>query len=258
MRNPNRETTFRFRQFSVENRRSAMKVGTDGVLLGAWAEFPPSSPAAACLGILDIGAGTGLVSLMLAQRFPSAAITAIEIDPESARECLENFRHSPWSARLSLLHGNFIEEPLTGGYGLIVSNPPFFNNGAKAPDHARHTARHEDSLPLEKLIGKSAALLAPGRGSLALVLPAERGEEAEFAAEVARLRLWRKVSLSTVPGKPPRRVLMQFVNNGMTETASGLLADADLPEISAECLSATSGQRSPWHRNLVKDFYLNP
>lgn len=252
MRNPNRETIFRFQRFSVENRRSAMKVGTDGVLLGAWAELPPVSEAGGTDGslrprILDVGAGTGLVSLMLAQRFPAASVSAIEIDADSAEECAANFRQSPWSARLDVVKADFLSEPFGRDFHLIVSNPPFFNNGAKAPDEARHAARHEDSLPLATLIERAASLLAPGAGSLALVLPADRRADAESAAAFSRLRLWRGVVLTTVPGKAPRRVLLQFVNSG-----------AAAASISAECLASTGGPRSPWHRELVKDFYLNP
>lgn len=252
MRNPDRETTFRFKRFSVENRRSAMKVGTDGVLLGAWADVPGNlteeyknlpNPVPR---ILDIGAGTGLVSLMLAQRFPTASVTAIEIDSDSAKECAVNFRQSPWAGRLETVHDDFLAARLPAAYNLIVSNPPFFNNGAKAPDSARHIARHEDSLPLDRLIARASNLLEPMRGSLALVLPTERCDEAVFAAEISRLYLWRKVMVTTVPGKAPRRVLLQFLNR---ETPSN---------ITAEYLSDSSGNRSEWHRALVKDFYLKP
>lgn len=252
MRNPDRETTFRFKRFSVENRRSAMKVGTDGVLLGAWADVPGNlteeyknlpNPVPR---ILDIGAGTGLVSLMLAQRFPTASVTAIEIDSDSAKECAVNFRQSPWAGRLETVHDDFLAARLPAAYNLIVSNPPFFNNGAKAPDSARHIARHEDSLPLDRLIAQASDLLESKLGSLALVLPVERCDEAVLAAEISRLYLWRKVMVTTVPGKAPRRVLLQFLNR---ET------DAN---ISAEYLSDSSGNRSEWHRALVKDFYLKP
>lgn len=257
MRNPGRETTFRFKQFSVVNCRSAMKVGTDGVLLGAWATIPPGEPLNdERFSILDVGAGTGLISLMLAQRYPSAAITGIEIDDISAEECSLNFIHSPWSNRLSLRQADFLQDDFDGSFNLIVSNPPFFNNGAKAPDTARNTARHEDSLPLGKLIERSASLLEPGNGSLALILPADRSAEAEFAAEVAKLSLWRKVSLTTVPGKAPRRVLLQFCNLGKDDKDPG--KQPIVPEISTQCLSDRDGRRSQWHQNLVKDFYLNP
>lgn len=254
MRNPDRETTFRFKRFSVENRRSAMKVGTDGVLLGAWADMP-GDMTGECVNvnvrnpiprILDIGAGTGLVSLMLAQRYPTAMVTAIEIDSDSAEECAANFSQSPWVGRLEIVRDDFLAARLPGAYNLIVSNPPFFNNGAKAPDSARHIARHEDSLPLDRLIARASDLLEPKLGSLALVLPVERCDEAVLAAEISHLYLWRKVMVTTVPGKAPRRVLLQFLNR---ETA---------PNISEEYLSDSSGNRSEWHRALVNDFYLKP
>lgn len=244
MRNPDRETTFRFRLFSVENRRSAMKVGTDGVLLGAWAELPAAiaSPA-----VLDIGAGTGLVSLMLAQRFPGALIEAMEIDPASAEECAANFRNSPWSDRLAVREADFLTAAFDRKFDLIVSNPPFFNNGAKAPDSARMAARHEDSLPLGSLINRAAELLAAG-GSIALIVPADRRADAEYAAELARLTLWRKVTITTVVGKPPRRVLLQFVNTPTIQNLKQAAAE--------ETLNTSEGERTPWHRELVKDFYI--
>ncbi|MDE6126542.1 MAG: methyltransferase [Muribaculaceae bacterium] len=235
-----------------------MKVGTDGVLLGAWAELPPAFDVDRVRPLLlDVGAGTGLISLMLAQRFPSAEISAVEIDGESACECSDNFARSPWHGRMSVVNSDFLTAEFCGGFNLIVSNPPFFANGAKAPDEARHAARHEDALPLAALIERGARLLEPDCGALALVLPSERADEAEFAAELSHLHLWRKTILTTVPGKAPRRVLLQFLNRagGVDECDD---CASENPIISNECLSTSSGSRTSWHRELVKDFYLNP
>ncbi|MDE7142746.1 MAG: hypothetical protein K2O33_07635, partial [Muribaculaceae bacterium] len=152
---------------------------------------------------------------------------------------------------------DFLTAEFCGGFNLIVSNPPFFANGAKAPDEARHAARHEDALPLAALIERGARLLEPDCGALALVLPSERADEAEFAAELSHLHLWRKTILTTVPGKAPRRVLLQFLNRagGVDECDD---CASENPIISNECLSTSSGSRTSWHRELVKDFYLNP
>ncbi len=235
-----------------------MKVGTDGVLLGAWAMFPGPDKGRLAL---DVGAGTGLVSLMLAQRFTSARVEAIEIDKASAEECAANFQRSAWADRLMVREADFMTAEFAESYDLIVSNPPFFNNGAKALDASRLTARHEDTLPLSKLITHSAELLN-SYGSIALIIPAERYAEAEYAAALAGLHLWREVLITTVPGKAPRRVLLQFtrclvdsedIKTPVTPTYGKLIKT-----VSSEILSTGSEERSPWYRDLVKDFYLKP
>lgn len=252
MRNPNRETVFRFKQFAVVNRLSAMKVGTDGVLLGAWALCTSENPTASNTSpsprrILDVGCGTGLIALMMAQRFPSADVFAIELDTASADEASANFEASPWADRLHLIQGDFLQAKIKQEFDLIVSNPPFFTNGLVAPDQARHQARHESALPLASLIKRSLPILSP-TGKIALVLPADRLQELSAILQnsiCSELTLSRVCMVSTVPTKPPRRLLAELDRQALSP--------------SAEQLSIHDGNGCFTQRyiNLTKDFYLN-
>lgn len=220
-----------------------MKVGTDGVLLGAWAgcAYPRR--------ILDIGTGTGLIALMLAQRFPEADITAIEIDPQACEEAAGNFRRSPWASRLKLICGDFLNLPadiLGEPFDLIVSNPPFFTNGALAPDTARLTARHEITLPLERLIETARAFLSP-TGQVSLILPADHEGRIRETAVFNRLELSRMIHISTVPTKPPRRLLVELTHNG-----GNAVCESDHLSI-----HSVDGNFTDKYINLLKDFYLN-
>lgn len=251
MRNPDREKVFRFKRFEVANHLSAMKVGTDGVLLGAWALsrregvglLPPAR-------ILDVGCGTGLIALMMAQRFPGADIYGIEIDPAAAAEASANFRNSPWSERLTVTEGDFTSV-FPGAYNnlfdLIVSNPPFFTNGEHSPEAARLVARHEKTLPLETLLDISSKILSP-QGSLCLVLPADRENNLKFLSVASRLAVSRLTLVSTVPSKPPRRLLAELRHASVIEGG-----------ISTDHLSLhdSSGGFTKDYHSLVKDFYLN-
>lgn len=257
MRNPDRETIFRFKQFEVANRLSAMKVGTDGVLLGAWClsdtgyrqtNTTPDRPTPK--KILDAGCGTGLIALMMAQRFPDAEITAIEIDSLAAREAKNNFSKSPWSGRLSLIEGDFnsaFRENETDKFDLIVSNPPFFNNGELSPDKLRVMARHESSLTLETLTRTSRRILSKN-GSLCMILPADREEELKFMAVANHFDIQRTTRVSTVPSKPPRRILAELRPSGLH------LSDTHPDHLS---IHDAAGGFTGEYTSLVKDFYLN-
>ena len=142
-----------------------MKVGTDGVLLGAWT-MPSSYPHQ----ILDVGTGTGLVAIMLAQRFTRSQIHAIDIDQASAEEAQFNAQSSPWSERLNITHCALQDYNPSNKYDLIVSNPPYFRNTTQSQDQARATARNNDSLSLEYLVEKSYELLNEN-GELAFIIP---------------------------------------------------------------------------------------
>ena len=150
MRNPDRLTRFSFKQFEMSNCRSAMKIGTDGVLLGAWAIGTPiSRQSDEELRIMDVGSGTGLIALMLAQRFPEATIVGVECDRDAAEEGADNFAGSPWHENLQMVHADFntiAQESTSESLDAVVSNPPFFTNGAHAPDMQRLAARHEGTL----------------------------------------------------------------------------------------------------------------
>ena len=212
MRNPDRQPTFRFKQFEISNCRSAMKVGTDGVLLGAWAfgGIPPERE----VRVLDVGCGTGVIALMLAQRFQSAIITGVEINSDAAGEAALNFSASSWGDRLSVTCSDFLEyavmDGLPGFYDLIISNPPFFTNGALAPDLSRRAARHEGSLDLASLMARASVLLKPG-GRLGMVLPVEQQSRMELQAALSGMTLVPICYVKTVDRKAPRRIMCELV-----------------------------------------------
>ena len=157
---------FQFKEFSVKQEHSAMKISTDGVLLGAWA---PVDDAAS---VLDIGAGTGLLSLMIAQRCDAPLIDAVEIDEAAYIECTDNFENSPWGDRLFCYHASFEElvAEIDTLYDFIISNPPFYTADTQAPETARSTARSATALPFETLIEGVAQLLSD-RGRFAVIIP---------------------------------------------------------------------------------------
>ncbi len=249
MRNPNRQTTFRFKQFEVSNCRSAMKVETDGVLLGAWA-FQSLIPhnATTPLRILDVGCGTGVISLMMAQRFPDASIVGIDIDPAAAMEASENFSESPWGERLCAVCADFIEWTCdqTQQFDLIISNPPFFANGALAPIEERRIARHEGTLCVDSIIASAEVLLKP-HGRLALILPAEQKQRVEFQASLHAMQFNKSCLVRTVERKAPRRILFE------------ISAGCDNPVHTEEMLTIqnSDGNPSDYYRQLVEPFYIH-
>ena len=172
---------FQFKQFSVCQSESAMKIGTDNVLLGAWTpiENHPRS-------ILDIGAGTGILALMLAQRTSAQTIDAIEIDENAYIECTNNFENSPWADRLFCYFASFdefVEEMLDEPYDLIISNPPFYTSNYRTNQSARNKARFEDSLPFPTLIEGVSKLLS-ANGTFSVIIPfAEEGSFIELAQQ---------------------------------------------------------------------------
>lgn len=215
-----RERLFRFRQFSVSHSASAMKVGTDGVTLGAWASVGVGDT------VLDVGAGCGLIGLMAAQR-GAAAVTLLEIDPLAAEEAAANAAASPWGDRTETICADFTAVDFAGRrFDRIISNPPFFTNGALAPGAARALARHESSLTLESLTGRAAPLLASG-GTLSVIIPADSAERAIFAAGIAGLCCLRRTELFTRQGAPPRRVLLEFSASGGPCVHSDLIVGSD-------------------------------
>lgn len=193
--------TFRFRQFTVRHDRCAMRVGTDGVLLGAWARL--DAPARR---LLDVGTGTGLIALMLAQRAPAARVTALDIDPACVLQARENVAGSPFAERIEVIEGD-IKDYEAEGFDHIVSNPPFFTEQTLAPDPRRALARSATSLPADALIAAALRLLAP-EGTLSVILPAS--QENSFRYEASLRGLWPEAvcRVSTTSAKPPRRVMM--------------------------------------------------
>ena len=242
---------FRFKQFTVWHDRCAMKVGTDGVLLGAWAgqerlgETQVNHPR----NILDIGTGSGLIALMLAQRFPKARITGIDCDRDAAMQARENFAGSPWSGRLRAIHTslqNYCHGPEAASerFGLIVSNPPFYDNTLTNPDSRRCTARHTGGLPHDELLLLSAGLLT-GSGVFSLIVPSESERSILRLADRSRLHLHRLTRVYSKPSSRPRRILASFGRQQLPQPLEYSLT-----------LTDTDGTRSPEHIRLTRDFYL--
>ena len=180
-----------------------MKVGTDGVLLGAWVDLSKAD------NILDIGTGTGLIALMLAQRC-SASIDAIEIDEAAASQALENVRLSPWKMRVKVIHSS-LQEFISPNkpYNLIVTNPPYFINALPAPDKKRALARHSQQLSLIELIKKAKSLMHPD-GHFAVILPDSVYNEFVAQANLYNLYPVRETRVHSTPDKKAFRILAEF------------------------------------------------
>ena len=216
-----------------------MKVGTDGVLLGAWAGVRPSDRR-----MLDIGTGTGLIALMLAQRAPEAHVTGVDID--DVAQARENADASPWGDRVAFERCAVQEFSTPELFDLIVSNPPFFVDSLTCPDEGRTAARHAVHLPFDELRDAVLRLLAPA-GRFAVILPTP--EAARFLSVCAgRLALTRRTDVRTTPRHPAKRALMEFSRADAAATA---------PEIS-ELVVGTGEHEcyTPEYRTLTRDFYL--
>ena len=221
-----------------------MKVGTDGVLLGAWAEGGRR--------ILDIGTGTGLIALMMAQRFAEADVTAIDIDATACRQAAENVAASPFAQRIETLNISLQEyvkgaSPITGGalrFDAIVSNPPFFENSLRSPDSGRSIARHADSLPFPDLFNGVSQLLSDD-GVFSVIIPAEKMETFCANSYLSGFYISRKYMLKTTPCKPAKRCILAFRKH--------LPESLEQREVH---LQNEDGSRSEWYRDLTADFYL--
>ncbi len=229
---------FQCKKFFVGHDQCAMKVGTDGLLLGAFAPLPlAGSP------ILDIGAGSGLISLMLAQRTAGAnPIDAIELDHAAAEQARRNTANSPWSSAIQLIKGDILTYQPAKRYRLIVSNPPFFQQALPAQDPRRHQARHTDSLPFAALLQKAADLLAEG-GTFCLILPLQSAESFSKLATHAGWYLAAGCQVKTTPDKPASRVMQSWQREVCATQHSQLV------------IHHGNGYSADY-RNLLKDFYL--
>ncbi|OAZ03950.1 tRNA1(Val) (adenine(37)-N6)-methyltransferase [Flavobacterium succinicans] len=232
---------FTFKQFVVEQDRCAMKIGTDGVLLGAWAPID-NHP----FSILDIGTGTGIIALMLAQRSAAQQIDALEIDEAAYEQATDNFENSPWNDRLFCFHAGldeFIEEP-EDEYDLIVSNPPFYSEDYKTENESRDLARFQDAMPFEQLL-EAADLLLSENGIFAVIIPFK--EEENFMALANEFELY-PLKITRVKGTPTteiKRSLLAFSRNETT----------DLP-IDELVIETARHVYTPEYIELTKDFYL--
>lgn len=217
-----------------------MKVGTDGVLLGAWAPIHHEP-----YSILDIGAGTGLIALMLAQRSNAEQVDALEIDEKAYEEAVDNFENSPWSDRLFCFHAGldeFIEEP-EDEYDLIVSNPPFHTEDYLSGDEQRDVARFSASMPFEDLV-EAADLLLSENGVLAVIIPYK--EEIKFIALANQYELY-PVKITRVKGTPTteiKRSLLAFSRHQVAPESDELVIEVGRHEYTNEYIS------------LTKEFYV--
>jgi tRNA1Val (adenine37-N6)-methyltransferase len=232
---------FSFKQFSVEQDRCAMKIGTDGVLLGAWTPIENNPQS-----ILDIGTGTGIIALMLAQRSSAEQIDALEIDEDAYEQATDNFENSPWNDRLFCFHAGldeFIEEP-EDEYDLIVSNPPFYSEDYKTNNEQRDLARFQEAMPFEDLI-EAAALLLSKNGIFSVIIPFK--EESTFLVLAVAQELY-PLKITRVKGTPTsetKRSLLAFSRNA--------ISDFPIDELIIE---TTRHSYTPEYIALTKDFYL--
>lgn len=232
-----REKVFRFKRFAVLNDRTAMKVGTDGVLLGAWCPVDNVSR------VLDVGTGCGVIALMVAQRNGNAMIHAIDIDRDAIDEATINFNNSPWSDRLTASVQDFNTMQDASRWDLIVSNPPYFTNGVLPTGDARTLARHTHTLGYRQLIEGASKLIARD-GTVALISPIEAEGEIIEAATFASLPVKLLIRVIPVEGAAPKRILWQLSRNNQPYRESFLtIANGD-------------GSFTREYIDLTGDFYL--
>jgi tRNA1Val (adenine37-N6)-methyltransferase len=234
--------SFAFKQFTIHQEKCAMKVGTDAVLLGAWAKTYGVRRA------LDIGTGTGIIALMLAQKC-GCTIDAIDIDEVAAGEAKENAANSPWRERVRIHHISLQDfaKMQDEKYDLIVSNPPYFTDAQPATEESRTKARHTVLLPFSDLIHGATKLLSK-EGKFYVILPTKEGELFREMAEAKGLHLRRLARVKTTPEKPEKRVLMQF---GFTAK----------PQVSESTLVIEKDNLNAQHytdeyKELTKEYYL--
>lgn len=229
---------FDFKQFGLTFGRSALPLTTDATLLGAWATVKAGVRA------LDVGAGCGVIALMLAQR-GAGVVDALEVHGPSVEDARDNVSASPWSDRVVVSHGDFMQfEPVGGGYGLIVSNPPYFVESLHSPDSARAAARHAGELSPATLVGRGAGMLVD-EGRLAMVVPASMRGQVVMDCELAGLRPVRMTLVRQRPALMPSRLLLEAVKG----ESGGCIED----ELT---LADPEGLPTEAYRLLLADFML--
>lgn len=229
---------FQFKQFIVRQEACAMKVGTDGVLLGSWCSARPAGR------ILDIGTGTGVITLMMAQR-TDACIDAVEIDPAAAKQAAENAAASPWRERIRIYTENFVTyyPHCSERYDRIISNPPYFEQALLPPSPTRSLARHTTGLSFTELFAGACRLLSP-EGTFSLIYPVTRETQTEREALSVGFCLRRKTFVSGRKGLPPRRILAEW----------SLQPASCIPD--TLCIEEKDHTYTPEFTALMRDFYL--
>ena len=257
---------FRFKQFTVWHDRCAMKVGTDGVLLGAWCPIAVDSLQLIVnsrkhkeFRVLDIGTGSGLIALMLAQRTCAVdslqwtvGIDAIDVDEGAVEQATYNFEQSPWVEQLHAYQSSLQEWHSETKYDLIVSNPPYFQASLKNPDSQRATARHTDTLNYIELIQHASRLLQED-GTLALVLPFEAKEDIVALAEAHALHPTQITHVHSKSGKPAKRLLIAFKR---ISSVKHWISNNAHPIPNTFYIESTDSPRSDEYKALTQDFYL--
>ena len=234
--------SFAFKQFTISQEKCAMKVGTDAVLLGAWAKTYGVRRA------LDIGTGTGIIALMLAQKC-GCTIDAVDIDEVAAGEAKENVSNSPWKDRVHIHHislQDFVKMQ-EDKYDLIVSNPPYFTDSQPTTEESRTKARHTVLLPFHDLIYGATKLLSK-EGKFYVILPTKEGELFREMAEAKGLHLRRITRVKTTPEKPEKRLLMQFGFTAKSQVSESTLV------IEKDNLNAQ--HYTDEYKELTREYYL--
>ena len=229
---------FHFRQFTVEDEQSTLRVGTDAMLLGSWAN-PGTGQK-----ILDIGTGCGVLALMMAQK-SGASIEAIDIDQPSVLEAQNNFSNSPWPIRLSAIHDSIQSFSCTTAsvYGCIITNPPFYSNSLKSPSARINQTRHDETLSLVELVRVVSFLLTPD-GSFSIILPCQEAGRFELTCSEHNLYPSRRLVVFPKPSNPPKRTLLEFTRNNLAH-----------PENSELVIRAASGAYASEYIALTECFH---
>ncbi len=227
---------FQFKKFRIEQAGAAMKVGTDGVLLGAWVDVQDVE------SVLDIGTGTGMIALMLAQR-SQANVLAVEIEKNAYLQATDNVEQSTWANRIRVKHADVLQIS-DNAFDLVICNPPFFTNSYKANTIQRSTARHNDSLPFERLMEKVASLLRPN-GRFALIVPTDTVPIFNQLAKINLLSPSKIITIWPKKSKISKRTLLEYKK----ETTQTQIGEITIME--------SDGSYTDEFVKLVKEFYLN-
>lgn len=228
---------FKFKQFTIFQDGCAMKVGTDGCLLGGWFDVTGSR------NILDIGCGSGLISLMAAQRC-DAAVTGIEIDSEASLQAIENVNNSLWRERIRIINCDMLSYEADALYDTIVSNPPYFVNSLKCDDTSRTLARHSDSLSSSEFFAKCLSL-STDDAKVSIIIPCDIMDEWQRSATESGFYAKRITFVKTTPKKQPKRVMIEFAKHSCGPAVTNTLV-----------LENSPGEYSEEAKRILRDFYL--